>query len=369
MTAAPSARRARRAPGALSLTLSLSLVGPLALPGAVAAATAQSAPQRWTQPVGSTFPKHGPQRKEAPVNACVPKRLRDKAVSFTAADGVRLSGLVLGSGPRGVVLSHENGWNICSWLAFAEELAAAGYQVVVYDQRNVHGGASERGGRADNLHFDRDVRAAVQQLRNRGATRVLAGGASMGGTATATAAPGIPGLVGLLILSSPRALPAMNPLPGLAEVTVPSFFAAATGDQTFADEVRALYEASGAKDKRIRILDSHVHGVDMMEDGTAGARLHDQVLAFVGDAFRKAGASAPPVPPADHSGTPPSEPAGSPATHAADEPHTPRAATRAGEEADSLLPLGTGAACALLTAAAAWTARTRLRGRGVRRRR
>ncbi|NEB42671.1 alpha/beta hydrolase [Streptomyces sp. SID14515] len=369
MTLAPSARRARRVPGALSLTLSLSLVGPLALPGAVATATAQPVPQRWTQQVGSALLKHSPSRKETPVNACVPKRLHGKAVSFTAADGVRLSGLVLGSGPRGVVLSHENGWDICSWLAFAEELAAAGYQVIVYDQRNVPGGASERGGRADNLHFDRDVRAAVQQLRDRGVTRILAGGASMGGTATATAAPEIPGLVGLLILSSPRELPVMKPLPGLAAVTVPSFFAAATGDQTFVDEVRALYKASGAKDKQIRILDSHVHGVDMMEDGAAGARLHDQVLAFVDGAFRKSGASAPAVPPADHSATPPSEPTGSPATHAADEPHTPRAANRTGEEADRLLPLGIGAACALLTAAAVWTARTRLRGRGVRRRR
>ncbi|MYR97183.1 MULTISPECIES: alpha/beta hydrolase [unclassified Streptomyces] len=369
MTTAPSARRARRAPGALSLTLLLGLAGPLALPGTPATAAAQSAPQRWTQPVGPALLKQSPSRKEVPVNACVPKRLHGKAVSFTAADGVRLSGLVLGSGPRGVVLSHENGWNICSWLAFAEELAATGHQVIVYDQRNVRGGASERGGRADNLHFDRDVRAAVQQLRDRGATHILAGGASMGGTATATAAPGIPGLVGLLILSSPRALPAMNPLPGLAEVTVPSFFAAATGDQTFVDEVRALHKASGAKDKQIHVLDSHVHGVDMMEDGTAGARLHDQVLAFVDDAFRKSGASAPPVPPAGRSATPPSEPTGSPATRAADEPRTPQAVPRSGEGHGRLLPLGIGAAGVLLMAAAVWTARTRLRGRGVRRRR
>ncbi|MFF5426397.1 MULTISPECIES: alpha/beta hydrolase [unclassified Streptomyces] len=290
-----------------------------------------------------------PLRHEVPVNACVPKRLHGKAISFKATDGVRLSGLVLGSGPRGVVLSHENGWNICSWLAFAEALAAAGYQVLVYDQRNVYDGASERGGRAANLHFDRDVRAAVQQLRNRGARHILAGGASMGGTATATVAPEIPELVGLLILSSPRELPTMKPLPGLAKVTVPSFFAAATGDQTFVDEVRALHRASGAKDKRLHILDSHAHGVDMMEDGRAGAHLHDQVLTFVDDAFRTAGPAPATLPPEDDS-SPPS-PTTAPATHRGTEPSAPREADDAGEKPARSPLLGTGIASALLVAA------------------
>ncbi|MGW3561121.1 alpha/beta hydrolase [Streptomyces sp. NPDC000963] len=387
MTPAPPGRRPRRAVGTLVLTLLLTPGCPLARPGTAATAAAQSAPQAPQAP-------QGPRRDEVPVNACVPKRLHGKAITFTASDGVRLSGLVLGSGPRGVVLSHENGWNICSWLAFAEELAATGHQALVYDQRDVHDGASERGGRAANLHFDRDVRAAVRQLRDRGAPHILAGGASMGGTATATVAPEIPGLVGLLILSSPRELPMMKPLPGLAKVTVPSFFAAATGDMTFVDEVRALHRASGAEDKRLHILDSHVHGVDMMEDGEAGARLHDQVLAFVDDAFREAGASAPPVdhggspPPADHGGSvppadptgrtlpsdrtgavAPSEPAESPTTRPGTGSRTPRAAAHDRVEPGRSPFLGIGVACALLATAVAGAGVAVRRGRGAGRRR
>lgn len=370
MTPAPP-RRATGTARTLALPLFLALVSPLTVPGTAAAtttattATVQTGPQRGTPSTGSATVQRGPLRAKVPVNACVPKRLHVKAIAFTARDGVRLAGLVLGSGPRGVVLSHENGWNICSWLAFAEELAAVGYQVLVYDQRNVHDGASEQGGRAANLHFDRDVRAAVQQLRDRGARHILAGGASMGGTATATVAPEIPELVGLLILSSPRELPVLKPLPGLAKVKVPSFFAAATGDQTFVDEVRALHLASGAKNKQLHILDSPVHGVDMMEDGEAGARLHDQARAFVDEAFRTAGASAPP---AGHTNSLP-PPTGSPATPAGTEPPTPRAAAHAEEEPDRSPLTAIGVACALLVAAVAGAGVAARRGRGARHRR
>ncbi|MEU6621983.1 alpha/beta hydrolase [Streptomyces litmocidini] len=369
MTPAPP-RRAAGTARTLALPLFLALVSPLTVPGTAATAataTVRAAPQRGTPPAGSATVQRGPLRATVPVNACVPKRLHSKAIAFTAGDGVRLAGLVLGSGPRGVVLSHENGWNICSWLAFAEELAAAGYQVLVYDQRNVRDGASEQGGRAANLHFDRDVRAAVQQLRDRGARHILAGGASMGGTATATVAPEIPELVGLLLLSSPRELPVLKPLPGLAKVKVPSFFAAATGDQTFVDEVRALYRASGAKDKELHILDSAVHGVAMMDDGEAGARLHDQARAFVDDAFRKAGASAPPA--GDTHSPPPSPPTGSPATPAGTEPRTPRAAAHADEEPDRSPLLAIGVVCALLVAAVAGAGVAARRGRAARHRR
>ncbi|MET9954425.1 alpha/beta hydrolase [Streptomyces sp. NPDC006339] len=374
MTPAPLGRRPHRAARTLAPALLLALVCPLTGAGAAAAAAVQSGPQRWTA-AASTAVQRGPLRDAVPVNSCVPKRLHGKAITFKATDGVRLSGLVLGSGPRGVVLSHENGWNICSWLAFAEELAAAGYQVLVYDQRNVYEGASEQGGRAANLHFDRDVRAAVQQLRDRGARHILAGGASMGGTATATVAPEIPELVGLLILSSPRELPVMKPLPGLAKVTVPSFFAAATGDQTFVDEVRALHRASGAKDKRLHILDSPVHGVDMMEDGEAGARLHDQALAFVDDAFRKAGAA----PPSDHDrstppagrtdSAPPPTPATSPATRPVTEWQTPKAAAHDSEEPGRSPLLAIGTASAFLVAAVACVVAVRRRGKSARHRR
>ncbi|MBW1599483.1 alpha/beta hydrolase [Streptomyces sp. JJ38] len=356
MTSAPRPRHPRRVRRAVTAAVLLGLACPLTLTGGVVTAAAQSAARPWTgPPVDSVVREEGAVGKKVPVAACVPERLHSKAISFTASDGVRLSGLVLGSGPRGVVLSHENGNNICSWLGFAEELAAANYQVLVYDQRNALLGASEQ---ADDFRFDLDVEAAVQELRDRGVTHVLAGGASMGGTATATVAPKIHDLVGLLILSSPSTLPPdMTPLPGLAKVTVPSFFAAATGDMTFVDEVRALYEASGAKNKQIHILDGGAHGVLMMADGEQGARLHDRALAFVEDAFRQADVPLPPAPPADTTSS--SAPTRSPVPPAEEASRAPQATGHRSEEPDISLSAGIGVACVLLAAAIAGAALAR----------
>jgi hypothetical protein len=65
------------------------------------------------------------------VNRCVPKALRDHAIAMTDSDGVHLSGLVLGSGPNGILLSHEQGYSVCSFLDLGERLAAQGYQVLL----------------------------------------------------------------------------------------------------------------------------------------------------------------------------------------------------------------------------------------------
>ncbi len=156
MTSAPP-RRATGTARALAPTPLPAPLSPLAMPDTAATATVRTAPQRRTPPVGSATVR-----------------------------------LVLGSGPRGVVLFHENGWNICGRPAFAEELTAAGQQVLVHDRRNVHEGASGEGGRAADVHSGREVRAVVHQLRPLGVRRMLAGGASMGGTATAPVAPEIP---------------------------------------------------------------------------------------------------------------------------------------------------------------------------------
>jgi hypothetical protein len=40
-------------------------------------------------------------------------------VWFRSVDGVRLAGVVLGSGKVGVALGHEKGANLCNWLPFA----------------------------------------------------------------------------------------------------------------------------------------------------------------------------------------------------------------------------------------------------------
>jgi hypothetical protein len=256
------------------------------------AGSAGSSQPASSQPAGSSGSSDKPSHPEftvrAPngtlVNRCMPRALHRETLSLRTADGIRLSAVVLGSGTKGVVLAHEQGYNICSWLSFGQTLAGRGYHVVVFEHRN-HGAS---GGDTQNLHIDRDVMAGVQELTRRGVTRIVAGGASCGGTSSVVSAPKIPGFTGLIVMSSPRVCGGLNGLKVVRSVTKPSFFAFSPGDMTFEEEVRGLHNASGAKDKRLVIARGGYHGTEMLRRSEDGPMLRSKLLTFVADAFRAA---------------------------------------------------------------------------------
>lgn len=218
------------------------------------------------------------------VNTCVPRTLDRGAFTLTTSDGVHLSALELGSGERGVLLAHEQGYYICSWLALGEELAAAGYHVMLFEYRNHN--ASEPS--TDNDHIDRDVRAALAALHNRGARQVLMAGASCGGTSSAVVAAGEPHLAGLLILSSPAHCASQDGETAVRSITSPSFFAVSPGDYSgnMIKEVRKLYKASAASNKHLEIVPGGRHGTDMLREDHP-EHLHQLVRAFIDSAFRR----------------------------------------------------------------------------------
>lgn len=211
-----------------------------------------------------------------PVDACIPTKLKDKAVQFKTSDGILLSGLLLGEGSKGVTLGHASGWDVCSWLPMAEKLADHGYQVILWSYRynNPNGEATGKSLSREDL----DVLAAAQVLTERGVTKIVSAGASIGGTSSAVAAPHIPQLAGLAILSSPRTLLGSESPPNLSAVEasknirVPSFFAVSTNDPTgdYYSEVEALYKASASEQKEFVAIDEYAHGTDMLSDTLQG---------------------------------------------------------------------------------------------------
>ncbi|MFF8286427.1 alpha/beta hydrolase family protein [Streptomyces albus] len=221
------------------------------------------------------------------VNTCVPKALRNKATTLTTSDKVHLSALVLGSGPNGVLLDHEQGYNICSFIDIGKKLAAEGYHVVIPEYRN-HG-ASQKS--ADNEHIDRDARAGLAELRRVGAERVFVGGASCGGTTAAVAGADtrLP-VTGLLMMSSPARCGGVDAVAAVRKIKVPTLVVASPGDMNgnIEKDAREVYAASVAKNKKLVIDPSGYHGTDMIRRGGAsGVELRSQVVKFIASSFSR----------------------------------------------------------------------------------
>jgi hypothetical protein len=70
----------------------------------------------------------------------------------------------------------------------------------------------------------------------------------------------------------------INGLKVVESVRKPSFFAFSPGDMTFETEVRALYDASGAKDKRLVIVRGGWHGTEMLRRSADKSVLRSRLL-------------------------------------------------------------------------------------------
>ncbi|PSL06174.1 pimeloyl-ACP methyl ester carboxylesterase [Haloactinopolyspora alba] len=226
------------------------------------------------------------------VNKCVPESLHDRVRTLTASDGTHLSALELGDGPDGVVLAHETGYNICSFIPMGIELASLGFHVMIPEFRS-HG-ASELVEVPENepvsRGMDRDMAAAVAELRRLGAERMFMAGASCGGTVAAGAGADAQQLVGLMILSSPVECDSVDAASAVERIRAPSLFVASTGDMQGAveAEVRELYSASASPDKELVIRDGENHGTDMMRESSDGADLESSLVQFIEDAYSAA---------------------------------------------------------------------------------
>ena len=204
---------------------------------------------------------------------CVTKAERRGIVRFTAPDRVRLIGVVFGRGPNAVVLAHQGGGGggeaLCSWVPYARSLARAGYRVLAFDHRGR--GSSSVPSRPDRLaRIHADVMGAVALLRSRGATRVVVGGASLGGAAAVAAAAQIrPAVQGVFTLGAPQAFGSADAGAAARVLQVPALFMAAEDDDPFDDEARALYDVCTSVDKRLAVLPGSRHGAPQLRDPQA----------------------------------------------------------------------------------------------------
>jgi len=190
-----------------------------------------------------------------------------KAVLSTS-DGVELAAARFGTGPRGLVLVHQLGSDLCGWYPQAKRWAGEGYQVLAFDQRC--DGLSECGGPEPAT----DVPAAVAELRSSGAHTVQLIGASRGAAIALVAAAHPESEVDAVVSLSAHdtrfvaaATAPTTPGDAAAAIKVPLLFACAVDDPSAfcADSDQGFFDAVAASDKkRIELKDSSLHGWDML---------------------------------------------------------------------------------------------------------
>jgi pimeloyl-ACP methyl ester carboxylesterase len=221
---------------------------------------------------GQPAPAAGVQVCGETVDAAQPLR-------FTASNGAELNGVVLGGGPSGVVLARD----LCTWLPYGRELAARGYQVLVFDFEG--SGESKLAPGATQGTLDVDVAAATAALRSRGATKVVLVGASLGASVVLGAAAIItPPVDGVISLSAQDTYQGVDAAKAVPKLTMPVLFVAADRDGNFAEGARAMYAASRQQGRKLLVVSgSGSHGTGLLDARLEpnAERVRSEVEAFL----------------------------------------------------------------------------------------
>jgi pimeloyl-ACP methyl ester carboxylesterase len=200
------------------------------------------------------------------------------SIRFRAADGLRLAGHRFGRGTTAVVFAHESRGGACQWIPFARRLAGKGYLTIAFDFRGY--GDSQSPPRGASSRLAADVIAAAKKGRSLGAKKVVVVGASMGGTAVILAAANARTVInGVISVSAPRFFARMDGEAAARRLQAPVLYLVGDEDPGFADDARALYEATASTDKALEILDSGNHGVILAAQPDARSLIESFVAA------------------------------------------------------------------------------------------
>lgn len=203
---------------------------------------------------------------------CLTPPERAAAISFAAADGAKLVGVLLGRGRRGVVLAHEKYVDLCSWLPYGRTLVARGYRVLALDLRGF--GSSAAPPEQTRYRYDRDVVAAAKLLRQRGVTRVVLIGGSIGGAAVLVGAVAItPAVAGVVGVSAAVADPDVDAMAAVRRLRVPILLVNGSRDPIVPlSDARRLYRVAASREKRLVVVDAGSHASGILSVGDAAAR-------------------------------------------------------------------------------------------------
>jgi pimeloyl-ACP methyl ester carboxylesterase len=189
----------------------------------------------------------------------------------TAFAAGAVQGAVFGTGTRAVVFSNMAGRDGCDWVPVGRELAAQGFLVAVWSY-----------GRAIGVDQVKELASVVQEVRRRGAAKVVLVGGSRGGCLSMLGATQIqPPVTGLAILSCAGVFNRDDPVktaPYAVNVRVPVLHLTAEQDYVpTLDEARADLALFPTTDKKLLTLPGAAHGAALLKEPAA----KQELLAFL----------------------------------------------------------------------------------------
>ena len=201
----------------------------------------------------------------------------DVPVTRGETQTIRLQGIERGSGPNGVILAHMLGSSQNAWAPFVEDLAKEGFHVLTFDFR----GHGLSGGERNPSRADLDFAGAVAKLRSLGATRVLAVGASMGGTAALADAVSS-NLAAVVTISAPVEIDELDATTGIRVYRGPLLVIVAEKNGLYTDAARTIISTSNAAPKARRVIEgTGAHGTDLLNEEREGKRVKTYILDFL----------------------------------------------------------------------------------------
>lgn len=250
---------------------------PPLLLAAVVLAGCGSHTQVQQRPAGPPLPPLGKRCGTAPV--------RSRTLWFYAADGTRLDGAELGTGPRGVILLHEVPADLCGWAPYAETLARRHYHVLLVDLRSY--GLSGRGAFGAGPGAIADVRGSVRELRKLGATKIVVVGASYGGVAAVVGGAALGSRISAVAsLSGELSMGyKFNALAAVRHLRVPLLVMGSRQDRYLnAHDARMLVNASGSEESSLVEFPGFYHGWDLLYDSPRRRHADDVLAKFLASA-------------------------------------------------------------------------------------
>ena len=247
---------------------------PLLLAAVALAGCGGDQEQAQQRPAGPPLPSLG--------KRCGTTHVRSRTLWFYAADGTKLDGAELGTGPRGVILLHEVPADLCGWAPYAETLARRHYHVLLVDLRSY--GLSGRGAFGAGPGAIADVRGSVRELRRLGATRIALVGASYGGVAAVVGGSALGSrIAGIASLSGELSMGYnFDALAAARHLRVPLLVMGSRQDRYLnTHDARKLVNASGSAKTSLVEFPGFFHGWDLLYDSPQRVHANDVLAAFL----------------------------------------------------------------------------------------